>query len=679
MIIKKLEVENFGPFCGKHSFDLAPVNSHNDYKPLIIFGGRNGTGKTTLFEAIKLCLYGDYFRGRRTPKRTYHRYLRQRLHRSAEGKVASHSSIIVKFSYAHLGYINDYLVKRSWRYIGSEILESFEIRQNGKLLQDVSEDQWQDFLMELIPPRLSKLFFFDGEQIQSLAKGKGENKYVINSINSLLGLDLVERLRSDLKIYCLRKMKVRDNDVEAKLFECEKRKKELEHKLDYILQRKTQVQSKIEAIEAKIEDQERKIAMEGGGYASKREQLKIQRQKLDSDIELVKEEIRDLCANLLPFAYVPDLCIALRNRLEQEEREQQRAAAVAFLSTTLDDLIKDVSKADFLSLLRVSQEQKLEIARRVIYELRNRVNSMSKICEIIHPLSSMERKEILRWIDISVNHVPSHLAKLSVRLEKLVRERQKIESFLFRVPPDEVLGPLLQKLGELHKELGVLQERYRAFEEETRKTKNEINQVTRELIKVIEQKVRSQKTSKRLALATRTQKVLEEYLSQLRKEKISEFRGNLLECFNFLFNKNKLIQRIDVDPDDFEISLVNDKGVVIPKSELSAGERQIYAIAMLWALARTSGRPLPFIIDTPLGRLDTEHRRKIIRRFLPNASHQVIVFSTDTEIDQLYFNELHSHISKAYHLEYDIDGGSTKVKEGYFWKIKEEILVNELQ
>ena len=677
MIIKSLEVENFGPFCGKHSFDLTPLNSH---RPLIIFGGRNGTGKTTLFEAIKLCLYGDYFRGKRMPKRAYHRYLRQRLHRSAEGNVAFHASITVKFSYAHLGYINDYLVKRSWRHVNSKILESFEIKQNGELLQDVDEDQWQDFLMELIPQRLSKLFFFDGEQIQNLAKGKGENKHILNSINSLLGLDLVERLRSDLKIYCLKKMKVRNNDVETRLFECEKRKRELEHKLDYILQKKAFVQSKIDHIEAKIEDQERQIAMEGGGYASKREQLKIRRQKLDEEIELIKEEIRGLCANLLPFAYVPDLCVALRNRLEREEKEQQRVAAVAFLNTILDDLIKDISKADFLSLLRVSQEQKLKIARGVIDELRSRINSMNKVCEeIIHPLSSVERREILRWINISVTRIPSHLVNLSARLEKLVRERQKIESFLFRVPPDEVLGPLLKKLGELHKELGALQARYRALEEEARKTKNEINKVTREQIKIIEQKVEFQKISERLTLATKTQKVLEEYLNRLREEKVSEFRRNFLECFNFLFNKNKLIQRVHIDLDDFNISLVNDRGVIIPKSELSAGERQIYAIAMLWALARTSGRPLPFIIDTPLGRLDMEHRRNIIRRFLPNASHQVIVFSTDTEIDQLCFNELRSYISRAYQLEYDVNKGSTKARKGYFWKIKEEMLVNELQ
>jgi len=534
--------------------------------------------------------------------------------------------------------------------------------------------------MDLIPPKLSKLFFFDGEQIQSLAEDKGENKHVLNSINSLLGLDLVERLRSDLKIYCLKKLKSRDNDIEARLLGCEKKKRELEQKLNSILQKKEIVQNKIDRIKAEIESQEQQIAMEGGGYASKREQLKVRRQALDKDLEHIKEEIRNLCVDLLPFAYVPDLCIQLRDRLEREEKEQQRTAAVAFLNETLNDLIKDVSKDRFSSLLGVSQEQSLELTHKIIDELKNRINSMHRICdEIIHPLSSVERREIIRWIDVSLNRVPSHLARLSVKLEKLVRERQKIESFLFRVPPDEVLGPLLQKLGELNKTLGVYQEQLRILEEEARKAKYEIKQTTRELIKTIEHKVQFQKISERVELAAKTQKVLEEYLQQLREEKISGFRRNFLECFNFLFNKSRKIQRIEVDPSNFNISLVNGKGVIIPKSELSAGERQIYAIAMLWALARTSGRPLPFIIDTPLGRLDTEHRKNIIERFLPHASHQVIVFSTDTEIDQLYFNELHPYISKAYHLEYDVDNGLTKVRKGYFWKMKEEVLLNELQ
>ncbi len=101
---------------------------------------------------------------------------------------------------------------------------------------------------------------------------------------------------------------------------------------------------------------------------------------------------------------------------------------------------------------------------------------------------------------------------------------------------------------------------------------------------------------------------------------------------------------------------------------------------MLWALARGSGRPLPFIIDTPLGRLDASHRQNIVQNFFPRASHQVILFSTDTEIDQQLFKKLQPYISKSYHLEYDEKAKTTCVSAGYFWEPqKKEAVVSELQ
>ena len=105
----------------------------------------------------------------------------------------------------------------------------------------------------------------------------------------------------------------------------------------------------------------------------------------------------------------------------------------------------------------------------------------------------------------------------------------------------------------------------------------------------------------------------------------------------------------------------------IPKSDLSAGEKQIYAISMLWGLAKTSGRPLPIIIDTPLGRLDTDHRRLLTEHYFPFASHQVIILSTDSEIDQVYFRGLRQSISQAYRLDFSTEENGTKVNSGYFW------------
>ena len=93
---------------------------------------------------------------------------------------------------------------------------------------------------------------------------------------------------------------------------------------------------------------------------------------------------------------------------------------------------------------------------------------------------------------------------------------------------------------------------------------------------------------------------------------------------------------------------------------------------MLWGLARTSGRPLPVVIDTPLGRLDSDHRKKLIQNYFPNAGHQVILLSTDTEVDQGLYNQLEPHISQSYHLVYDHKKGHTKATaDSYFWRAKQ--------
>ena len=143
-----------------------------------------------------------------------------------------------------------------------------------------------------------------------------------------------------------------------------------------------------------------------------------------------------------------------------------------------------------------------------------------------------------------------------------------------------------------------------------------------------------------------------------------------MDCFNQLCRKHGLVKRIEIDPRTFAVMLYDRQDRSIPKAELSAGEKQIYAISMLWGLAKTSGRPLPMIIDTPLGRLDSDHRRRLIEHYFPYASHQVVVLSTDTELDKQNFEMLSPHVSHAYHLVYDPIEGSTSAEKRYFWKIK---------
>ena len=103
---------------------------------------------------------------------------------------------------------------------------------------------------------------------------------------------------------------------------------------------------------------------------------------------------------------------------------------------------------------------------------------------------------------------------------------------------------------------------------------------------------------------------------------------------------------------------------------MSEGEKQIFAVSVLWGLSRAAARPLPAIIDTPMARLDAKHRDKLVERYFPHASHQVIVLSTDTEIERRYFHDLQTSIARAYHLNYDEKHKCTVAEEGYFWDAK---------
>ena len=616
-------------------------------------------------------MYGSSFKGQKISKADYNRHVRSRLHRNLEGSKADEASISLEFDYARVGYIDSFIVKRSWKYIDSAIMETLDIQENNKPLTEVNEEQWQNFLMELIPPSLSKLFFFDGEKIQTLARGQGENQHIIGSINSLLGIDLIERLKYDIKLYRSKELSDNGKDFEAKVAEITNRKESIESQLDFALQNKASLQSKIMRVNLEIENQELRISTEGGGFASKREQLKQEAKTLEVKIESKKEQIRSICTELLPFAYVPELCRALKNRLEYEEKEQQRQATLTYLSVATNELTKDIGDTLTLDSIKLSKEDKQLVASEAIKVLRNKIEKMNGACkENIHAVSKVERHELLGWIETVLRHVPTELKELSLTLVSLKSEYETTQKYIFNAPADDVLRPLFIKLGELHEELGRLQQQHDNLEKESESLRRQLEIVKREYDGILDEKIQFEKSNRRMELAARTQDVIEEYLQRLRNEKIAEFRENFLECFNLLFGKENLISDVKVNEANFDITLITPQGIPISKTEFSAGERQIYAMAMIWALAKTSGRPLPFIIDTPLGRLDIEHRNNILKNFLVNASHQMIVFSTNTEIDQNWFDQLQPYIAKAYTLEYKAEKGETTVKEGYFWKLE---------
>jgi DNA sulfur modification protein DndD len=162
--------------------------------------------------------------------------------------------------------------------------------------------------------------------------------------------------------------------------------------------------------------------------------------------------------------------------------------------------------------------------------------------------------------------------------------------------------------------------------------------------------------------------LMSEFSDALATSKVKTLEKHFVAAFARLARKEDMVVDVRIDPTTFAASLIDRHGKAIPKERLSAGEKQIYAIAMLEALGKASGRQLPVIIDTPLGRLDSHHRGNLVENYFPRASHQVIVLSTDTEVDEPFYQGMSRHISHAYHLVFDHVTGATKAEAGYFWK-----------
>jgi DNA sulfur modification protein DndD len=259
------------------------------------------------------------------------------------------------------------------------------------------------------------------------------------------------------------------------------------------------------------------------------------------------------------------------------------------------------------------------------------------------------------------------MQELSKQLEKLTIQRQKIVEKINRAPSDEVIAPHITKLNELNQKFGKYSEQLQNFDASIHQRDIQLEDLKRQRERQEEAIQGVKGRSKRLELAQQVTTILNDFTKELQQQKNTQLGDNILACFNRLIRKDDYVRKILID-DKYHITLFDPDGNVIPKDLLSAGEKEIFAVSLLWGLTLTSGRQLPFIIDTPLGRLDSEHRGNLVMDFFQNAGDQMIIFSTDTEIDKEFFRVLQPQIARAYHLDYSKKERHTSISSGYFWQ-----------
>lgn len=664
MIFNKLSITNLGNFAGTYEFIL-----RSNEKPIILFGGLNGAGKTTIFDAIKLCLYGPEMLGTISLAK-YQEYLKQKIHSSKITIVQPNSSaIVVEFDYAHLGTVCTYQVERMWEISGQKVLETLTVKKNGSPLDDIEKVGWQDFIKEIIPLGLSQLFFFDGEKIQKMMSDDS-NEELKKAILSLLGLDLVERLQADLKIYRSKFLKQASTESFAKdISVLEQQKAVVEANIRKVLDDKASLENSIAQLTGRIADYRNKIAAQGEGYYRNRMSLEEKKKFLEHDIDSIKEKLREKATGLLPISIATSYAQKLKQQVENENKYKANTLLSENLKKKYYELLATIDSPSFLKRPDINLKVLKEIKAQLKVEIAQLFSVEDKQIELneLFGFSQKQTSEILKSIDVALNVIPSEVAVLTDKYEFKYRELQDVVTQLSKVPDDEFIKPMYETLDGLNVDLGGLTEKRANYDEQIAERTNICSEIKRKIDQLNRKIATFYEQDEKLQSVLKVEKVLSKYHLHLAKHKIYSLQEEFTQIFRAIHRKDDMIARIKIDPKTFAVSLYDRKDKVINKGSLSSGELEIYAMSMLWALAKTSRQKLPFIVDTPLARLDSKHRDNLVELFFPHASHQMMIFSTNTEVDKEYFDRLRPHVAHAYNLEYCEESKSTVVKEGYFW------------
>jgi len=672
MLIKKLILKNVGVFRDAQEFDLNGVTTEN---PLILFGAGNGSGKTTVFESIMLCLYGILFFDKKITRKDYEKYLRRKIHRFVGTPLSAESAqITVEFSFYHQGAINNYVVTREWRDEQGKILENLRITKDGKELDSIEESQWQAFIEELIPRGIAKLFFFDGEKVVKMAQENSEGTEIQRSFNSLLGLELIQQLQSDLRVSIMRKLGGKSSEIQAKFDSLSNEKQEAENKVVILKEKLASLLEEQKSLFNEIEGLESKISKIGGGFAQARQHLIEKKFSLQTKIRLVEDNIEQLCSGLLPFCLIPKELKQLEKQLLEDQELVKKQFEKEIISENFAQIRKKINSSGFWSKIDKETSStllgKLENMLDDIEAKKEKLDGKGVVNYSVHDTAI-----IFEQIEKINNEIPKLLEKETLEYQKISEDIEKVETALVNAPKDDEIGPLVSQLSGLQNNLGVLNNEIDHIQRQIIQEQTMIKLLNSKIRNILEQKYKDSSTKQQVEIAERIQQILDEYTEKLKDKKIELLENYLLEGLHILLHKEGFIDKAKIDKNSFEIHLFKQDGVEISKDFLSEGEKQMLAIALLWALAKTSGKPLPFIIDTPLARLDVEHRENLVSKFFPIASHQVVIFSTDSEIDEKYYPSIRPYLKKSYFMEYKSNVGKTKVSEGYFPGVLKKVAV----
>ena len=693
MKISQIVLYNVGPYIDRNEFNIS-VRDKN--KNIVLIGGKNGAGKTTFFKSIKTCLYGSKVWGFDAAGKEYFNIIDSLINIRNQYNDTVKAYVEIELRFEDGKQLDTYRLHREWKKTKKSISETFIISKNDDVLEDDIKADFINYLLSIIPPDMFNFYFFDGESIADFFLGNNGNKNFKNAFLKLYGLDTLSIMIDNFNRYNKRKIGL-DNAYEtyksAKL-NIEK----ISIELDSLRSQKDELENKIDLYHVKIKALNDDYARNGGVSFTEWKELTSNLNKEESRREELNRWLKDAANNNLPFVILKGQMKALLEELEAE----RSCASNQKLVEVFKDKKFNKKFADFLAKYGLKSGQAKEITDFIVSETDR--NSEVPLFD----LSSSQYNRLIAQIITKSQFDGKAIIKTVREIESSIKSSKKLREQLLASSIDGY-DNLVKEKTNIEKEISSLTVQLEKITQDILIKEIDKEQADDAFVKA---KTDYEKMLKNKSITSISSRAVAAYT--LLEEELIVRQGKLLQqefikYFSSIINKDNFIDGIVIDKNInvipyklVDVTFVQidnylrineethflelfDKNYIMEVNKLrmgledsiklpspisapfSQGERQIYIMSLYLALLKTSRKDIPFFIDTPFARIDSNHRSKIVDEFFRGILNQMFILSTDEEIVGIYKDMLEDKISNKFLLCID-SYGKTDVKENIYFE-----------
>ena len=693
MRIDRIILNNFGSYQGETVFD---TNSESG-KNIVLIGGKNGAGKTTLFTAIRVCLYGYMSMGYKNQNAYYTRAITKLINNNAKMSKPAYAHVAMGISLSNGQELDHYEIFRGWT-LQDSLTETLRITKNGRALTTEEVADFEKYLLSLIPPELFNLYFFDGEKIADFFMNEGSNTRIKEAFLTLCGYDTFDIMRRNFKRISSSDgtgAEALDAYWEARQSVKQERlcSQELQNELSDCMDQLAQCDADLNALE-------KDYAQKGGISQEDWNQKLFAIREEEKKREAWNAMLRKWANDMVPFLMIRNQVEALKTQISKENDSQKYSSFCQVLE------LPEVKE-----LVGEQSDKIRDIAYR----------HLGGTAEMILDLSLEESAAVLGQIGAILSFDPQKIPKYKRAIQKSLALTTKLHQELDRsnvLAVQEYMQQralLFEKKSELLDQRVILEQNLARQNEKLHQAEQTLAKTQTKLEAEIKKASINDISAKAIIMLDKLQKILyrqqiervekafkKEISALMRKSRLiddikidEEFRIRLYRQEEV--KTSRLMEAIQANSEDHLYATIGQRAVeelqklaggdsaeallrycektaaeeislpvLVDQSSLSNGEKQIFIMALYHALVQLGRHEIPFIIDTPFARIDTEHRMNISKYFFSKLNGQVFILSTNEEINSTHVQILQDKIAATYMLENTDNKKTVIVQDSYF-------------